>query len=74
VIGSTSQRDACSRALDEWLGSLRIPPKTCGTAAGAPRDYQSTGYVTSATHPRGSAPHRAPVRQSGMPHEKRQAG
>lgn len=67
MIGSTSQRDACPRALDDWRGFLRPPPKTGGAAAGAPHEHHSTAYVTGATHPRGSALRRAPVRPSVMP-------
>jgi hypothetical protein len=46
----------CSTALDDWRWSLRTPPKTDGAVAGALREYQSTGSVADATHPRGSAP------------------
>lgn len=73
MIGSTSQRDAGSTARDDWRGSLRTPPKTGGTDAGASREHHSTAYVTGATHPRGWAPCGAPVGPSRMPHEKRHA-
>ena len=63
----------CSTALDDWRWSLRTPPKTDGAVAGAPREYQSTGSVADATHPRGSAPRRAQGRTPDMPHAKRQA-
>ena len=46
MIGATSQRDACSRALDDWRWSLRTTPKTDGAVAGAPREYQSTGVCS----------------------------